>query len=191
MMTPGRTTPSLREGRHRLDGKPFGTARLALMTVVVMLGCGPRSAVVRSPAASTDVSQSMTLVTLERKPCYGTCPVYKVSVTGDGAVVWDGRANVDSMGRKSARLDADHVTALVRLFDDAQFFTLDDRYVNGGQNCKPYASDAPVIITSITTSARAKTVERDAGCFSTPQRVADLEAKIDALLGTARWIGRR
>jgi hypothetical protein len=162
-------------------------ARVALMMIAV--ACGPR-VIVRSPAATTDVSSAMTLVSLERKPCYGTCPVYKISVTGDGAVVWDGRANVDSMGRKSARLDGDQLASLIRLFD-AQFYSLDDRYVNGGANCQPYASDAPVIVTSIVTSTRTKTVERDAGCASAPPRLAELEGKIDALLGTARWIGRR
>lgn len=167
------------------------SARFAM--VIATLGCGTGAAVARSPspARAGETRSQATLITLERKPCFGTCPVYVVTVTGDGVVVFDGRAHVDSIRRVTSRIDTDHVAGLIRLFDESQFFTLDDRYLYGEQNCRQYAADAPIVITSITTGNRAKKVEHDAGCFSVPQRLVDLEQKIDEIVGTARWIGRR
>jgi len=169
----------------------LAACRVASAIVLVGCGAGARGAVIRSPASTARPQSGFTLITLERKPCFGTCAVYAVSITGEGAVVFDGRQHVDSIRRVASRIDAERVAALVQLFDEAQFFTLDDRYVYGEQNCRIYASDAPTVITSITTGSRVKKVEHDAGCSSVPPRLADLERRIDEIVGTSRWIGHR
>jgi hypothetical protein len=98
---------------------------------------------------------------------------------------------VDSARRVTGRLDAAGIAALAKLFEDNQYLTLDSRYVYGEANCKPYASDAQVVLTSITTQDGVKKVEHDAGCASVPARLTDLERKIDQIVGTSRWIGKR
>src|SRR5689334_10106440 len=58
-------------------------------------------------------------ITFERTPCFGTCPVFKVSVSGSGAVRFDGVGNVDSVGTYTGRIDEKSAAALRRAFDDA------------------------------------------------------------------------
>src|SRR5471030_1322735 len=107
---------------------------LAAMLWVVFVGAAP----------------SFTRVTLERRPCYGTCPVYLVTVLGDGSVIFEGRAHVDSVGRFTFRLAADRLAELARLVESERFAALDDRYVYGAPGCGPYATDAPTVIVSVT-----------------------------------------
>lgn len=166
-----------------------------LAWAVVVVGCAARApgAVARPAAVSGTGGPRLefALITLERKPCFGTCAVYTVSIAGDGSLVFDGRAHVDSVRFVSSHIDADRVAALARLFDESEFATLDDRYVNGERNCRLYAADAPVVITSITIRDRVKRVEHDVGCANVPQRLTDLERRIDEIVGTSRWIGHR
>lgn len=143
----------------------------------------------KSDRTPTD-SLALPLITLERTPCFGTCPVYVVSVAGDGSVIFSGRANVDSVSG-SARLPDTQVAALVRLFYDIQYFTLDDKYASGESNCRIYATDAPSVITSITTADKTKRVEHDLGCPNAPNGLTALERKLDEIIGTSRWVGHR
>ncbi|MGK2934005.1 MAG: DUF6438 domain-containing protein [Gemmatimonadaceae bacterium] len=162
-------------------------AALALCAVALS-ACGTGNAVADSSAAVSSTAPVPTRVTLERKPCYGTCPVYGVAVADDGAVVFEGLQHVDSIGRFTARIDAQRVAELARVFEEHGYFALDDRYAEGEANCRPYAMDAPTVITSITIGDRTKRVEHDLGCAGVPQRLYDLERRIDEIVGTSRWI---
>lgn len=161
------------------------------LTLVTLAACGARSAAVGSPATSASPSAAFTLITFERTPCFGTCPVYKVSVNGSGGVRFEGTRNVDSVGVFSGRIDAAAVAALSRAFDDAQYFALDSKYTYGESNCRDYGTDASRILTSLRAGERAKSVEHDLGCGSVPARLAELYRRFDEIVVTSRWIGRR
>lgn len=170
---------------------PMKSMRAAVaLCGLALAGCAANGAVPDSSAATPDAAPAFTRVTLERKPCFGTCPVYRVAVTEDGAVVFEGLQHVDSVGRFAGRIDAQRVAALARLFDEHDYFALDDRYAYGEPNCPQYGTDAPTVITSITSGDRSKRVEHDLGCAGVPQRLHDLERGIDEIVGTSRWIRR-
>lgn len=162
-----------------------GAAALCALTLAA---CAPNGAVPDTSAATPSVVPAFTRVTLERKPCFGTCPVYRVSVAGDGAVAFEGLGYVDSIGSFTGRIDADRVAALARLFEEQGYFALDDKYAYGEPSCPSYATDAPTVITSVTIGNRSKRVEHDLGCAGVPQRLSDLESRIDEIVGTSRWI---
>lgn len=61
-------------------------------------------------------------ITLERTYCLGTCPVYTVTVYGDGRVAWNGMDNVAVVGPKQTRIERREVERLSRLVDRAHFF---------------------------------------------------------------------
>ncbi len=162
-----------------------GTAALCALGLAA---CAPNGAVPDSSVATPSAAPAYTRVTLERKPCFGTCPVYRVSVAEDGAVVFEGVRHVDSVGSFAGRIDAQRVAALARLFDEHDYFALDDKYAFGEPNCPSYGTDAPTVITSVTIGGRSKRVEHDLGCAGVPQRLHDLEWRIDEIVGTSRWI---
>jgi uncharacterized protein DUF6438 len=124
-------------------------------------------------------------VTLNRSGCYGRCPAYEVEIHGDGTVLYDGKANVKTKGRKVAKISHASLVKLVDVFREADYFSLAERYVSG-------VTDNPTFVSSISFDGLSKSVldyvGRDVGM---PSAVSDVEAAIDRLSGASKWIGRK
>ena len=181
---------------------PFMPLHLRPLLIALGLsGCTSRQAAVGSPSPTTSSATSsaparFTTITFERTPCFGTCPVYSVSVSvgasGAGTVTFRGERNVDSVGTFTATISPAAVDALGRAFEEARYFELESRYTHGEVNCRAeYATDASSIRTAITTPTRTKSIDHDLGCGNVPARLPELYRKFDSIVGTARWIGPR
>jgi hypothetical protein len=108
-------------------------------------------------------------------------PSYTVTLTTKG-IVFDGEDNVAAEGRHTANVDANAVRRIAQKFIDADFYSMDDRYVRK-------AFDAPTIILSISIDGRTKKVIDDVGLEDgMPVVVRELQEDVDALAQTDRWI---
>jgi hypothetical protein len=159
----------------------------ALLALAVLAGCGPRTPQVPGPEAT---STGTTLVTMERGPCYGTCPVYRVSLGGDGVVTFVGTRFVSRVGADTSRVAPDQVGRLVDSLEASGYFALADQYVPDSAACGRYATDAPTVTTSVQSNGQSKTVRHDHGCVGAPPALAAMERLIDSVAGTSRWTGR-
>jgi hypothetical protein len=72
------------------------TARAALFPIAAVLACAPPPPVADGPAP--------TAVTLERTPCFGTCPVYQVAISRSGMVRFVGKQHVTRQGAATAEI---------------------------------------------------------------------------------------
>ncbi len=161
------------------------TVRLATVALAVAsVACAPRRPAVAGATSPAPV------ITLERTPCFGTCPVYTVSLTGSGALRFVGKNHVSKEGEASAEIPAASVDSLVRELEVGGYFDFADDYVMNSPACGQYATDSPTVITSVTAGGRSKTIRHDYGCFAAPAELARLERRIDEVAGTARWTGR-
>lgn len=118
------------------------------------------------------------VITLDRTPCFGTCPAYHVAIYGNGTVMYEGRAFVAVEGAQKSQIPPQAVKDLVGEFYSAGFFSLRDRY-------EEQITDLPSQTTSITLLGVTKTVYRYG---LEPQRLTMLEDKIDKVAGTAKWV---
>jgi len=159
----------------------------ALLALTLLAGCGPRSPEVPTPEAD---SSTTTMVTLERGSCFGTCPVYRVSLDGEGRVDFVGTRFVSREGADTSRVAPDQVGRLVDSLDGAGYFALADQYVPDSPACGRYATDAPTVTTSVRWNGRSKTVRHDHGCAGAPAALAGMERLIDSVAGTGRWTTR-
>jgi hypothetical protein len=156
---------------------PATTRALALATAGALATCNAKT-------------ESISTITFERTPCFGTCPVYRVNVSGNGDVKFEGIRNVDSVGTYAGHIDGAAVSRLARAVADAKYFSLQSSY--GQANCAPYATDAARILTSVSTPEQSKSIDHDLGCGSAaPPALAELYRQFDDIIGTARWIGHR
>lgn len=121
-------------------------------------------------------------ITLERRHCYGTCPVYKLAVFGDGRVIYQGERFVKEVGERTKTLSPDEVKMLVNEFDRAGYFSFKDEYADYSM------TDMPTTVTSIRIEGRSKRVEHYHGDFSTPKKLIRLENLIDEIVRTIEWI---
>lgn len=154
-----------------------------LLSSAVVLGCGPQRAA-EAPAPIEDVT-----ITLDRGPCFGTCPVYSITVEGSGRVSYEGTAHVTVVGSDTASIPAEQVALLVAEFDRVGYGQLADRYAFGEPTCPSYVTDAPTAITSLTRGGVTKRVEHDYGCGDAPRALTALERLIDDIVSSGRWTG--
>ncbi|MDO7847159.1 DUF6438 domain-containing protein [Hymenobacter sp. M29] len=82
------------------------------------------------------------VLTFERTPCFGTCPVYTMQVFADGRVAYEGRHNVAIMGKKEFKLPAATVADMLRQAKEARFETFEAQYRSG-------VTDMPSTIVAI------------------------------------------
>jgi hypothetical protein len=124
-------------------------------------------------------------ITLERTVCYGMCPSYKVELHGDGTVLYEGRSSVAVKGSQSASVPQANIAELVKLFEQADYYSLRSEYKSG-------ITDNPTQTTSIEIDGQRKQVVDYVGLYlGMPVSVTKLEEAIDRLSGDARWIHRQ
>jgi len=166
----------------------------AFLLVVGFTACSPRAP---SPAGAPTpygdpgavTSAGPPVVTPERTPCFGTCPVYRVAISRTGAVRYLGKQHVTRQGEVSAEIPAARVDSLLRELEAGGYFGFADAYVMDSPACGQYAADSPMVITSVTVGGRSKTIRHDYGCFAAPKELGRLERLIDEVAGTSRWTG--
>ncbi len=154
------------------------------------VACAPRpqpSADAASHPAPTTAPES---VTLERGPCFGTCPVYAVTLGRDGSVRFEGRRFVADTGISTGTVPRARVDSLFAELQSAGYFELADSYRSGDAVCRRYATDLPTVITEVRLDGRVKRIEHDRGCAEAPAALSQLENRIDEVAGVARWVGK-
>lgn len=149
---------------------------LALLAIFVL---GPSAALTR-PVARDDFA-----ISLERSACFGRCPAYKLRITADGAVTFDGETNVARPGHHRARISRVAVRRLRQMVVDARFMGFRPLYDGG-------VTDVPTTTVSVTLGGVSHTVvNRSTVEAGLPQTMPRIEAAIDEAAGVARWVGRQ
>jgi ankyrin repeat protein len=122
------------------------------------------------------------VMTLERTGCFGTCPGYSVEIHGDGTVIFSGKGYVVVTGEHRDRLSVEQVSELIDKFREADYFSLEDEY-------NYPVTDCPTFMTSFRVDQVQKRVTdyvgEEAGM---PEKVSELEAAIDRVADTQKWI---
>jgi hypothetical protein len=129
---------------------------------------------------------SATLVaSLERGPCYGTCPIYKVSVFSDGTLKYEGIRFVKKTGAQTGKLKPGDLDQLVKAFRDARYFDLADAYDHAD------VTDHASVRTSFSDGGKTKSVHHYLGDHSAPAELAALELAFDQIVKIERFTGKR
>jgi len=144
-------------------------------------------------AAIEGSASTFDAITLERTPCYGTCPVYRVEVSSDGMVKYEGKSDVAVKGLQTHMVSSSDIDFLREAIKRIHFSELRSTYENSNDGCKEVWTDMSTItIQTISGSSRKKVIYY-VGCrgLSVLGRIAWLADTIDEVAGTARWVGPR
>jgi hypothetical protein len=165
--------------------------RILAVGVLLALASCARNEAESKPADRTAPSATATsAITLERTACFGSCPVYTISVSPTGEVQYEGRAHVRKLGAATGRVPRERVDALLAELERGGYFAFAERYTSPEPTCGRYATDSPSVITSVTLRGHTKLVAHDYGCGSAPGALVILERRIDEALNTGQWTGR-
>jgi Domain of unknown function (DUF6438) len=121
-------------------------------------------------------------ITLRRSACYGLCPTYSIEIYGGGKVLYDGQAFVGTTGKQKRQISHASLVKLVEAFHQADYFSLASGYASA-------VTDNPTIVASISFDGRSKSVLDYVGRdLKMPPAVSDVEAAIDRLSRSSKWI---
>ena len=151
---------------------------------VVALGL---SACATVPAGGSALPAS---ISYETTPCFGFCPVYKVTVNADGTGTFVGERNTSVSGARTFRVTAPQYAAFARHLAPVRPVSGEVAYNPG--NCQPYATDLPGVRVEWTgTDGARQLLSVDKGCGSEEARAA--ARRLDAapaLLPIGEWTKR-
>jgi hypothetical protein len=185
-MTPDATNLSPTKHRQPLN---CGASKAFLLCLTVILSVSQIALAVGQDRSGAPVAADSldVVITIERKGCLGECPAYKVAITRDGNVSYDGLAHVRVKGEARGHLDSRAVDRLLAEFTRIDYWRLDDEYreLRNPDGTSWGMTDLPTTITSVSLSGRVKSVTNYLGA---PASLGELERLIDEVVGVKRWV---
>jgi hypothetical protein len=138
--------------------------------------------VVGIASAHAQESDASIAITLERGACFGTCPMYTLTIYDDGTVIYEGENFVTVTGEQTSQIDPATVELMVEAFVNAGYFDWNETYLT------QTVSDLPTIITSVTHNGETHQIVRYTG-DTAPLALPYLENWIDVMANTGLWTG--
>jgi len=114
---------------------------------------------------------------MERTPCYGRCPIYKMWIYKSGYVLYEGINFVEREGVWTTQLSTEDLQQIASKGKEIDYFNLDDEYDSP-------ITDIPACITTLNIDGRKKTV-RDR--HNAPAALREFEKLIDAVVEKKQW----
>jgi 5'-nucleotidase (lipoprotein e(P4) family) len=134
-------------------------------------------------------------IRLERTPCFGSCPVYNVTLSGTGEVRYEGRQYVKQTGIHTSQLPQERVLRLVDRLLAARFLDANEEYVGSDHISaskdrlklgRAFTSDADSVVLTLALGETRKTVRV---VDSDPLGLREIADQIDSVVGIEQWIG--
>ncbi|HWT12026.1 MAG TPA: DUF6438 domain-containing protein [Allosphingosinicella sp.] len=104
-----------------------------IVALAALAGCATATEGAPGPAPAS--------ISYETGPCFGACPVYRVTVSADGRGVFEGRRFTAVEGERPFRIAPDRFRALVAHLEPIRPAGAEMRY--SGDACEAMATDLP------------------------------------------------
>ena len=167
------------------------------MTVAALLGMpgAPGSAFSQPDRYPGSYKPGDITIVLERTACFGACPRYRLTISGAGAVFYEGEEHVRIRGAQRGHVSMNQVEDLLNEFLRVRFMAARDKYegrelvrLRDGEFERLVAStsDMPSAILTLRLGSRTKRVIL---YDNYPVELGRLPDLIDEVVNTYRWTG--
>lgn len=121
------------------------------------------------------------VIMLQRSGCFGICPVYNVTIYGNGTVMYTGVVNVNTTGIQNSTISETQVRQLLSEFKNIDYFSLNETEI-----ASHVMYDAPLFTTSLSINGKTKTIHH----YETtePKELTVLENTIDQIVNSNQWV---
>lgn len=113
-----------------------------------------------------------------RTACFGTCPIFDLTIYDNGRAIYNGKNFVDMIGIHYTTASQDEISRIVQIAEKIRFFEMDDEYDNKG------ITDLPSIYVSIAHDGKLKTVRNR---VQGPKELVKLYEQLDEFITSRRW----
>lgn len=118
-----------------------------------------------------------TVIAMSKGPCFGTCPVYDLTIKGNGEATLVAKKFMDYEGTFNRTLNQDEVDALIGAFLDANFFDFEEAYTAN-------VTDLPTTWITFTHNGRTKKVK---AYYDIPASLVRLIDQVHAIAIDKAW----
>jgi hypothetical protein len=146
-------------------------SRSLLLVFLVLFACG-------SSKKGTEIKEikKELIISLERTPCYGTCPIYKIKIFSDGSAFYHGERFVEKIGNYEFSVSKETLNYILKKADEIGFFELEDKYTAN-------ITDLPKTITFIKNGKHKKRV---VDYYGAPKTLKEFESLVDGCIDYRR-----
>jgi hypothetical protein len=130
-----------------------------------------------TPTKAAETTGDSVYFSLERTPCFGSCPSFRITVYQDGRALYEGRRFAPREGRYTGQASAALMQQIRAAVDSSGFYGMLDKYD------KP-VTDLPSLIIRMHDGARDKRV---VGRVGAPQALKTLGQETEKLLESITW----
>ncbi|MCG7564204.1 DUF6438 domain-containing protein [Pseudoalteromonas sp. McH1-42] len=141
----------------------------------------------KSDDCCTDEQLSNFQLTFDRTPCYGTCPVYSISINNSGKAIVMGHGHVE-FEEIILQLTDEQLRSIAKLTYAANFYEIEDIYKQGERGCERYSTDSPHSVWSVTSGQYSNSVDFYYGCNNTPQTIPLMEEALVSFMGLENYL---
>ena len=114
----------------------------------------------------------------EKTPCFGRCPIFKMSVYHSGFATYDGINFVENIGYHKSKISSEQVESIKELLNNIDFFSLQDKYDNEN------IMDIPAKVIEARYNGHQKRV---LARYNAPEPLREAFKEIDKLFENTEW----
>jgi hypothetical protein len=130
-------------------------------------------------AVPQELPSDSLIIYYSRGSCFGTCPVFTLSVYRSGLAIYEGRQFVDKIGRHTGVIAEPEVDAVLSKAAEIGFFTMERRYDN------PTVSDLPG--TELRLQDNSGKIRDVYARFKYPSSLTELYDLLDKTIENTPW----
>ena len=132
----------------------------------------------KSIKAKESTVEDTLMVQFSRTGCFGTCPIFTMSIYTSGKAIYEGKNFVEMKGLYQTSFKLGDIKAIFNMAENISFLTLEDSYDNMS------VSDLPSAIIRLNDGTYTKKViDR----YDAPEELKQLEKLIDELILKQNW----
>ncbi len=147
--------------------------KILSLFLLLTLSCGVSKN--RSEQKTKEVNKEL-IISLERTPCYGTCPIYKMEVFSDGSAFFHGERFVDKIGDFQFTVSKKTIDYILKRAEEIGFFEMEDIYTGN-------ITDLPKTITFIKSEKGEKKI---IDYYNAPKILKEFESLVDGCIDYRR-----
>lgn len=117
------------------------------------------------------------VIRIEKTPCYGTCPVFQVSIYQGGYVLYEGKEFTDKKGKHYTFIEKEKLNEIIDFARAIKYFDMKGEY-----DCN--ATDLPSVIFYIANQGRKKQI---ISRCNAPEELKQLDKLIMHHLEALKW----
>ena len=151
--------------------KYFGQIFIFVLSGLINYGCKAPASQKLSGSDQINRFES-SFIRLEKQECYGTCPVYNITVYGTGKVEYEGKKHIKREGKFKKELSSQEINQLFNAYECANFFDFKSEYD------EPDLQDLP---TTYVTFKHRGFEKRIKDYYNAPDELKHLEKMVEKI----------